>query len=173
MSHAVRSTSDPLETDPAMASRELTLIVAATSKMGIGRGGTLPWTGLKKEMAYFARVTKRAGPGVCAPSRCGLVISNSFSGGERGDYGAQNLGEHTAEIQAPEGQNECHYYTGLCIGYPGRRYRWVCRWSHGRGRAFRGRAGIHHWRVADIPGRTGEDGGEEDTAYEDRERFRV
>lgn len=38
---------------------ELTLIVAATRNMGIGRAGTLPWTGLKKEMAYFARVTKR------------------------------------------------------------------------------------------------------------------
>ncbi|KAF3059305.1 Dihydrofolate reductase [Daldinia childiae] len=38
---------------------ELTLIVAATRTMGIGRSGTLPWTGLKKEMAYFARVTKR------------------------------------------------------------------------------------------------------------------
>ncbi|KAJ2987657.1 hypothetical protein NUW58_g4386 [Xylaria curta] len=39
---------------------ELTLVVAATRNMGIGRNGTLPWTGLKKEMAYFARVTKRA-----------------------------------------------------------------------------------------------------------------
>jgi dihydrofolate reductase len=38
---------------------ELTLIVAATRNMGIGRAGTLPWTGLKQEMAYFARVTKR------------------------------------------------------------------------------------------------------------------
>ena len=38
---------------------ELTLVVAATRTMGIGRAGTLPWTGLKKEMAYFARVTKR------------------------------------------------------------------------------------------------------------------
>ncbi|KAI1338044.1 dihydrofolate reductase [Xylariaceae sp. FL0016] len=38
---------------------ELTLVVAATRNMGIGRSGTLPWTGLKKEMAYFARVTKR------------------------------------------------------------------------------------------------------------------
>lgn len=38
----------------------LTLIVAATAQnMGIGLRGTLPWTGLKKEMAYFARVTKR------------------------------------------------------------------------------------------------------------------
>jgi len=41
---------------------ELTLIVAATRNMGIGRAGTLPWTGLKKEMAYFARVTKRLDP---------------------------------------------------------------------------------------------------------------
>ncbi|KAI1435498.1 dihydrofolate reductase-like domain-containing protein [Xylaria sp. CBS 124048] len=38
---------------------ELALIVAATRNMGIGRNGTLPWTGLKKEMAYFTRVTKR------------------------------------------------------------------------------------------------------------------
>jgi dihydrofolate reductase len=53
-------------TDPNMppTPRELTLIVAATNKMGIGLGGTLPWTGLKNEMAYFARVTKRASPGV-------------------------------------------------------------------------------------------------------------
>ncbi|TVY41540.1 Dihydrofolate reductase [Lachnellula subtilissima] len=48
------------DNDPAMPLPELTLIVAATSKMGIGLRGTLPWTGLKKEMAYFARVTKRA-----------------------------------------------------------------------------------------------------------------
>ena len=46
----------------AMLPVELTLIVAATRNMGIGRAGTLPWTGLKKEMAYFARVTKRVGP---------------------------------------------------------------------------------------------------------------
>ncbi|AEO57597.1 hypothetical protein MYCTH_2303933 [Thermothelomyces thermophilus ATCC 42464] len=45
---------------------ELTLIVAATQQMGIGRNGTLPWTGLRKEMAYFARVTKRLPP---APSQ--------------------------------------------------------------------------------------------------------
>ncbi|KAJ0341498.1 hypothetical protein COL922a_002212 [Colletotrichum nupharicola] len=40
-------------------SHELTLIVAATRNMGIGAKGGLPWTGLKKEMAYFARLTKR------------------------------------------------------------------------------------------------------------------
>ncbi|TKA29832.1 hypothetical protein B0A50_03196 [Salinomyces thailandicus] len=37
----------------------LTLIVAATPTNGIGRNGGLPWPMLKKEMAYFARVTKR------------------------------------------------------------------------------------------------------------------
>lgn len=44
---------------------ELTLVVAATRDMGIGRAGTLPWTGLRKEMAYFARVTKRLPLDVC------------------------------------------------------------------------------------------------------------
>lgn len=43
---------------PVMLPYELTLIVAATRSMGIGRGGTLPWPSLKQEMAYFARVTK-------------------------------------------------------------------------------------------------------------------
>ncbi|KAH9819341.1 dihydrofolate reductase-like [Teratosphaeria destructans] len=37
----------------------LTIIVAATPKNGIGNNGGLPWPMLKKEMAYFARVTKR------------------------------------------------------------------------------------------------------------------
>ncbi|KKY23328.1 putative dihydrofolate reductase [Diplodia seriata] len=37
----------------------LTLIVAATPSLGIGKNGTLPWPQLKKEMGYFARVTKR------------------------------------------------------------------------------------------------------------------
>ncbi|KAK7742090.1 hypothetical protein SLS53_004676 [Cytospora paraplurivora] len=41
---------------------ELTLVLAATRDMGIGMRGTLPWTGLRKEMAYFARVTKRLPP---------------------------------------------------------------------------------------------------------------
>jgi hypothetical protein len=54
------TTSTTQENNLTMPPRELTLIVAATNKMGIGLGGTLPWTGLKKEMAYFARVTKRA-----------------------------------------------------------------------------------------------------------------
>lgn len=37
----------------------LTLILAATPSLGIGKNGTLPWPLLKKEMGYFARVTKR------------------------------------------------------------------------------------------------------------------
>ena len=40
----------------------LTLIVAATRTMGIGRDGALPWPSLKQEMAYFARVTQRPPP---------------------------------------------------------------------------------------------------------------
>jgi len=40
----------------------LTLIVAATSTNGIGKGGQLPWR-LPKEMAYFAKVTSVAPEG--------------------------------------------------------------------------------------------------------------
>lgn len=40
----------------------LTLILAATPSLGIGKNGTLPWPQLKKEMGYFARVTKRVSP---------------------------------------------------------------------------------------------------------------
>ncbi|RDW59596.1 dihydrofolate reductase [Coleophoma cylindrospora] len=44
--------------------KELALIVAATSKnMGIGKNGGLPWTGLRKEMQYFAQVTQTTKPG--------------------------------------------------------------------------------------------------------------
>lgn len=42
--------------------RVLTLIVAATKDLGIGRDGGLPWPQLKQEMGYFARVTKRSPP---------------------------------------------------------------------------------------------------------------
>lgn len=43
-------------------SSSLTIIVAATTRtLGIGKSGALPWR-LKKEMAYFARVTKRIIP---------------------------------------------------------------------------------------------------------------
>jgi dihydrofolate reductase len=52
------------ESQLSMLPVELTLVLAATRDMGIGLRGTLPWTGLKKEMAYFARVTKRLPPNV-------------------------------------------------------------------------------------------------------------
>ena len=38
---------------------QLTLIVAATTKNGIGRSGTMPWH-LPKDLAYFSRVTTNA-----------------------------------------------------------------------------------------------------------------
>ncbi|KAK1768609.1 dihydrofolate reductase [Phialemonium atrogriseum] len=53
---------------------ELTLIVAATRDMGIGLNGTLPWTGLKKEMAYFARVTKRLPPQTQPPAINAVIM---------------------------------------------------------------------------------------------------
>ncbi|KAL5598832.1 hypothetical protein BROUX41_003840 [Berkeleyomyces rouxiae] len=46
-----------------MSALELNLIVAATRSMGIGNKGGLPWSGLRKEMAYFARVTKHVPTG--------------------------------------------------------------------------------------------------------------
>ncbi|KUI60086.1 Dihydrofolate reductase [Cytospora mali] len=53
---------------------ELTLVLAATRDMGIGMRGTLPWTGLKKEMAYFARVTKRLPPSVEPPAMNAVIM---------------------------------------------------------------------------------------------------
>jgi dihydrofolate reductase len=44
------------------AMSRLTLIVAATSTNGIGKGGQLPWR-LPKEMSYFAKVTSAAPDG--------------------------------------------------------------------------------------------------------------
>lgn len=50
---------ETLSSQAVMHPSELTIIVAATNRsMGIGLRGTLPWA-LKKDMAYFARVTKR------------------------------------------------------------------------------------------------------------------
>nr|POF12809.1 dihydrofolate reductase [Quercus suber] len=52
----------------------LTIIVAATSKNGIGKNGGLPWPMLKKEMAYFARATKR----VPIPTNTGSLASDAL-----------------------------------------------------------------------------------------------
>ncbi|KAL9097533.1 MAG: hypothetical protein Q9165_000429 [Trypethelium subeluteriae] len=59
-SPATPAARQPSDTMPR--SLGLTLIVAATPSMGIGRAGTLPWPALKSDMAYFARVTKRTFP---------------------------------------------------------------------------------------------------------------
>ena len=50
----------------------LTIIVAATAQNGIGKNGTLPWPMIKKEMAYFARITKR----VPKPTNTGSMQSD-------------------------------------------------------------------------------------------------
>ena len=67
-------TGEPLVFSATMLPPELNLIVAATHQMGIGRGGGLPWTGLKKEMAYFSRVTRRTNTAEQVSTACDLVI---------------------------------------------------------------------------------------------------
>lgn len=47
---------------PSAAQIPLTIIVAATLKNGIGKNGGLPWPMIRKDMAYFASVTKRLPP---------------------------------------------------------------------------------------------------------------
>ncbi|KAL2164618.1 hypothetical protein VTH06DRAFT_3835 [Thermothelomyces fergusii] len=61
---------------------ELTLIVAATQQMGIGRNGTLPWTGLRREMAYFARVTRRLPPPPPPPQQQQPEQNSAAAGGD-------------------------------------------------------------------------------------------
>lgn len=57
---ASQSTDSTTPNAPAMPpTPSLTLILAATPSLGIGKNGGLPWPQLKKEMGYFARVTKR------------------------------------------------------------------------------------------------------------------
>ncbi|KAF8455422.1 dihydrofolate reductase-like domain-containing protein [Terfezia claveryi] len=52
---------------------QLTLIVAATTQLGIGLTGGLPWR-LKAEMAYFARSTKRVHPPSSEESQVSNVV---------------------------------------------------------------------------------------------------
>lgn len=57
-----------------MHHRELTIIVAATTRsMGIRLGGTLPWA-LRKDMEYFARVTKRTPESLPSEARNTLIM---------------------------------------------------------------------------------------------------
>lgn len=63
------TTTSTTSTTMTPPSPPLTLIVAATSRtMGIGLNGHLPWPQLKKEMAYFARITKHPPPPSSPPS---------------------------------------------------------------------------------------------------------
>ncbi|KAJ4424707.1 hypothetical protein N0V82_000635 [Gnomoniopsis sp. IMI 355080] len=66
--------SERSTTQTTMLPLELTLVLAATRDMGIGLRGTLPWTGLKKEMAYFARITKRLPPSVDPPAINAVIM---------------------------------------------------------------------------------------------------
>jgi dihydrofolate reductase len=52
----------------------LTIVVAAAKRNGIGKNGVLPWPMIKKEMAYFARVTKR----VPIPTNTGSLQSDTL-----------------------------------------------------------------------------------------------
>ena len=57
----------------------LTLIVASTTKLGIGHRGTLPWH-LKHELRYFARVTSRVPASLARP---GMRVQNAVVMGRR------------------------------------------------------------------------------------------
>src|SRR5579871_1873222 len=57
----------------------LTLIVASTTKLGIGHRGTLPWH-LKRELQYFARVTSRVPSSLIRP---GVRVQNAVVMGRR------------------------------------------------------------------------------------------
>ncbi|KAK6008382.1 hypothetical protein QM012_000285 [Aureobasidium pullulans] len=73
----------------------LTLIVATTAKNGIGKNGTLPWPMLKKEMAYFARVTKRV-PGASTMPDTSMLAETSSQLSDSSEVAA------TANIQPPQ-----------------------------------------------------------------------
>lgn len=82
-------------TSPPSSSPPLTLVVATTRSMGIGRGGTLPWPRLKSEIAYFSRVTKRAPPP--PPSPPATTSSSSSSSSPRRAVNAVIMGRKTWE----------------------------------------------------------------------------
>ncbi|KAI5249471.1 hypothetical protein E4T43_00850 [Aureobasidium subglaciale] len=73
----------------------LTLIVATTAKNGIGKNGTLPWPMLKKEMAYFARVTKRV-PGAASRPDASMLAETASQLSDSSEVAAN------ADIQDPQ-----------------------------------------------------------------------
>ncbi|KAI5208566.1 hypothetical protein E4T39_01371 [Aureobasidium subglaciale] len=80
---------------PATTIPPLTLIVASTAKNGIGKNGTLPWPMLKKEMAYFARVTKRV-PRAASTPDSSMLAETSSQPSDSSEVAA------TAKVQAPQ-----------------------------------------------------------------------
>ncbi|KAJ9618329.1 hypothetical protein H2203_009247 [Taxawa tesnikishii (nom. ined.)] len=88
----------------AMAIPPLTLIVAATLKNGIGNKGQLPWPMLKKEMAYFSRVTKRV------PSHHQKLKSDSANQSSSGDLAdsanSESLGNEGAGSKGEGGEGD-------------------------------------------------------------------
>ena len=77
---ADKSASATTNTSTMPPSPSLTLILAATPSLGIGKGGGLPWPQLKKEMGYFARVTKRV---ASPPSQSGARRINAVLMGRK------------------------------------------------------------------------------------------
>lgn len=73
------STTAATDASTMPKSPSLTLILAATPSLGIGKNGTLPWPQLKKEMGYFARVTKR----VSSPQSSGVRKVNAVLMGRK------------------------------------------------------------------------------------------
>ena len=70
--------------------KSLTLILAATPSLGIGRAGGLPWPQLRTEMAYFARITKRIPP-PSSPLRTGEREAGADEGEKEGGNGRRKI----------------------------------------------------------------------------------
>ncbi|KAF2804017.1 uncharacterized protein BDZ99DRAFT_345219, partial [Mytilinidion resinicola] len=79
----------------------LTLILAATPSLGIGRAGALPWTSLKGDMAFFARVTKRVLPPASTSTSTSTSTSAAASSSPRRTQNAVIMGRKTWDSIPP------------------------------------------------------------------------
>ena len=116
-SHITARTSISPNMSPANPpSLPLTLIVAMTPRMGIGYRGALPWPLLKSEMAYFARVTRRASPGAVNAVIMGRRTWESIPAKFRPLKGRLNV----VLTRQPERLGlECPEYNGPAKSFPG------------------------------------------------------